>query len=366
MSFEDSEESFLPLVDLDDVAGIIGDLYGISADGVSELKGFSDKNFYLKVAHPELRGENVCTEFVLKITNLEDSRKVTLLEGQTAVMLHLKRQGVKCCRPILNMKGNYMHLVRMKKICNGIKKHGSYIIRLVNYVKGQMMSSLVIDSTLLSRFGVFLAEIHLSLQNFKHDSFKETDDYEFNLSQVVNLSSSKLDALNDDHKQHLSRSVIEAFRTEVLPKCKQLKEGIIHGDFRPENIIIDYTDKSSALFGVIDFGDTIRSYVLFDVAIAIAHSMLHDTENCLNVASLILGGYTSISPLPTWELRLLLTCVQARLIQVLVFCWNRYLELPENADYMLDAERKGGWELVETLQSVSHTDWMRYINEAGK
>ncbi|XP_071965113.1 hydroxylysine kinase-like [Antedon mediterranea] len=361
MSYENfCQESFIPLITSDDVPGLVDNLYGIAIEGVQELTGYSDKNFYVKVSQTSV--ENECSKFVLKITNLEDSRNVGWLDGQTAMMRHMSAQGVACSRPIANLNGNYMHLVSMEKNSKGIRKYGTYIVRLLSYMKGEIMAALEFDSTLLHRLGVFLAEIKRHFEDFSHEYFKQMDDYEWNLTKIVEIAPSKLAALTDKKRQ-LSESVIDEFRTNVLPKCSQLKEGVIHGDFRPANIVVDYTGDNASL-SVIDFGDSIRSYVLFDLVITLAHTMLYDIDSYLNVARQVIAGYTSVIQLPTWQIRLLRTCIQARLVQVLVLCYNRYIELPFNEDYLLGCERQGGWKLVEILHDLSDTEWLRTVTNS--
>ena len=56
----------------------------------------------------------------------------------------------------------------------------------------------------------------------------------------------------------------------ALMKLHPSEVGYIHGDFNEQNIIVDPQDN---ILGVIDFGDSQKNPLVYDIAIAIMYMM---------------------------------------------------------------------------------------------
>ena len=56
----------------------------------------------------------------------------------------------------------------------------------------------------------------------------------------------------------------------ALMKLHPSEVGYIHGDFNEQNIIVDAQDN---ILGVIDFGDSQKNPLVYDIAIAIMYMM---------------------------------------------------------------------------------------------
>ena len=56
----------------------------------------------------------------------------------------------------------------------------------------------------------------------------------------------------------------------ALMKLHPSEVGCIHGDFNEQNIIVDAQDN---IHGVIDFGDSQKNPLVYDIAIAIMYMM---------------------------------------------------------------------------------------------
>ena len=56
----------------------------------------------------------------------------------------------------------------------------------------------------------------------------------------------------------------------ALMKLHPSEVGYIHGDFNEQNIIVDSQDN---IHGVIDFGDSQKNPLVYDIAIAIMYMM---------------------------------------------------------------------------------------------
>ena len=137
--------------------------------------------------------------------------------------------------------------------------------------------------------------------------------------------------------------------------------GQIHGDLNENNILLSHcnhtdTDSSPNICGLLDFYDTSKSYLVYDLAICTAHAMVmamgqtrgQDTPDVTKeIPGHLLAGYLSVLELRPAERRALRTCIAARMVASLVSGQHEYLRQPDN-EYLM--ENAGpGWEVLETL-----------------
>lgn len=127
--------------------------------------------------------------------------------------------------------------------------------------------------------------------------------------------------------------------------------GVIHGDFNDDNIIIlrnfeqslseqqekpngQSVEKDVSISGIVDFGDTLFSCLVFDIAIALSFMVITDVPDIMEAARLFLKGYTSKRKLLQPEKDVLFTSVIARLAQNIVLALKDYRSDPSNS-YLL-------------------------------
>lgn len=85
-------EQIRPQIYLDSAVALAERLYGIKVDSATELNGYDDKNYHLKVSQPP--NNKFITKlwdhgYVLKIMNSSDSKKLNFVETQGELMLFL-------------------------------------------------------------------------------------------------------------------------------------------------------------------------------------------------------------------------------------------------------------------------------------
>ena len=98
--------------------------------------------------------------------------------------------------------------------------------------------------------------------------------------------------------------------------------------------------------GVIDFGDTMRSAVIFDPAVAMANLLGRTPDQPWREACAFFAGYERERPIEDRELPLLPVAALARLaLRALVTNW-RAEHVPERRDYLL-SHAKDDWTNVE-------------------
>lgn len=117
--------------------------YGLEVFKVKELVGYDDKNFYLNTSDGE---------FVLKVTNSDESSNVSVLEAQNEIMLLLKRHGVNCNVPQASLMNEFINLEE-------IVQERPNAIRLFDFIKGQPLEKLPFTYEMMYSLGQFSGKL---------------------------------------------------------------------------------------------------------------------------------------------------------------------------------------------------------------
>lgn len=187
----------------------------------------------------------------------------------------------------------------------------------------------------------------LVFQTFEHEAY-ETHQSTWQLQSVPKLKDF-LYILDSDHcRKSLIEEIIEEFNTKVLSQLDKFELQIIHGDFNEQNIVVEPCSANSAehkVTGIIDFGDTNKSPILFEVGIALTY-MLLQAKN-LESGGIFLAGFEAILPMKAETKQYLKYCVAARLAQSLVLGAYTH-SLDATNEYVLVTQEQG-WKLIEEL-----------------
>ena len=144
----------------------------------------------------------------------------------------------------------------------------------------------------------------------------------------------------------MAEQVLSAFEAEVLPHFHTMTHGIIHGDYNGMNILVTRNGASYDITGCIDFGDCVYTCIVFDLAIAMAYSMI-DKEYPLNFSSPILPGFLAAFSLTEVDLSALYYSVLGRMVQSAVTGEAKYKRQPWN-DYLLLTPRPL-WKVIREM-----------------
>ena len=167
---------------------------------------------------------------------------------------------------------------------------------------------------------------------------------------------------NGPHEEELVERHLELFQHEVVPLLEGLEHGVIHNDANDYNLLVRNGDDDEAvLAGLIDFGDSLHTITIAELAIAATYLML-DREYPLTTAALITTGYNSVRPLTTGELGVLFDLIKARLCaSVLMSARGLHFE-PENEYLQISVQPV--WRLLERMSMVNSDEARRTFEDA--
>lgn len=88
---------------------LVDRVFGLKVSWIRPLPSYDDQNFHVRVSRNKGAAEGA-DEYVLKITNSEDSQEPDLIEAQTQAMMFLSAEGFPSATPCLTRDGNIMSL----------------------------------------------------------------------------------------------------------------------------------------------------------------------------------------------------------------------------------------------------------------
>ncbi|XP_063995771.1 hydroxylysine kinase [Diachasmimorpha longicaudata] len=319
---------------------LVNILYGFKVISIRELNGYDDKNLRIKCLEEDFDNPHVESVekdgYVLKIMNSLDSKNISLVEGQNAMMLYLHQQSVSCPIPVMNSKGSYYSLEDL-----GEGKNNKNVIRLLVYRPGEILYNLEPSDALLRDVGRFSADLDEKLKGFSNSSLKSRD-FIWMLFSIPKLRDYTY-VIKDHRDRILVEKVIVRFETSVLDNIDHFEMGMIHGDINEQNLLVDSDHQT--ISGIIDFGDSQYSCLIFELIIALCYMIIQvkDIERGRHV----IHGYLSVKKITELERKILKIGVCARLCQSLVMGAYSHLNNPKN-DYVI-VTAANGWKILREL-----------------
>jgi Ser/Thr protein kinase RdoA (MazF antagonist) len=227
----------------------------------------------------------------------------------------------------------------------------SRVLRVFDFVEGTICAETNPDAGQLAQVGEMLGRVDVALETFAHPADRRPlvwDIRHFHeLTELVGHTPSA------GHRK-LAESVLRLFETTVVPRLDDLETQVIHGDYSPYNVVVD-EQGDDYVTGVIDFGDTMRSAVIFDPAVSVANLLGRTPDQPWRDACAFVAGYEAARPIKEQELPLLPVAGLARLtLRALITNW-RAQRVPERRDYLL-AHAKDDWINVERALAVPQAD----------
>ena len=172
------------------------------------------------------------------------------------------------------------------------------------------------------------------MQNFAHPVPERPDDY-WNLDVVLSCRDYIEDVEGIDMRKLMER-YFKRYEKNILPKIKQLRKAVIHGDLNEQNILVQKNNPEE-IAGIIDFGDLQYATHINDLAIALAYTLLN-VQDIEESAREIIIGYHKELAIQDGELEVLIDLVAMRLISSIILTSHRARAFPENSYILVSQE----------------------------
>lgn len=276
--------------------------YGLAAKA-TVLVSERDQNFRLALDDGR--------QFVLKIANALEDPLVTDFQIQALVHIDARNDALIRTPTVLKTRhGDYSVVVEC-----GEKAH---VIRVVSYLQGRPIGSLVPDRILAGKMGAYLARLGAALCDFSHPGADHR--LLWDMKEAACLRAI-LRHIPDVDTRDLATRTLDDFESRSLPVFASLRWQVIHNDMNPDNVLLAGA-AATDIAGVIDFGDMLRSPLIVDVAVAASYLRVFDGDP-LSLIAEFLAGYHREVPLSRPEIDILHELIKVRLMTtVSILSWR--------------------------------------------
>ncbi len=221
-------------------------------------------------------------------------------------------------------------------------------VRIMEFLPGMLLANVSPRSeALMVDIGRCMADLDSALGAVPEHPPARVD-FHWALGHAGEVMERGLSLLEGEQKALIERA-ITLFRGKE-PEFFGLGSQMIHGDVNDHNVLVSPTHGGEhRVTGIIDLGDAHSAPRAFDLAIAIAYSIL-GTPDPFAAAAALTRGYHGTHRLLEQELDVTMSLVRARLGQsVCIAAWRR--EEGEADEYHLVSEQPA-WRMLRRLDSV--------------
>ena len=320
-------EAKAPQAEFADAEAIARSHFGITARA-KLLTSERDRNFHL------LGGDDG-RDYLLKITNAAEDPAVT--DMQTRALLHIADRAPGLAVPRVVRALNGAPEVRLS--LEGL----DHTVRVLTYLPGVPAHATPSGAAQRRALGWFLAELGDTLKDFSHPA--EGHEIAWDLKHAAKLDELTVH-IEDESVRRFAKLAFADFRDHVQPLERGLRSQVVHNDFQPHNVLVDAA-APDRVAGVIDFGDIVRTPLVYDVAIAASYQSAASDGEAFAGAAEFVAAYHHRRPLLRDEVEALFTLIAVRhAMTVTITEWRAHAH-PENRAYILRNHPRAARGLVE-------------------
>jgi Ser/Thr protein kinase RdoA (MazF antagonist) len=284
------------------------------------------------------------TDHLVKVSPPDEADVVVGL--QTAAMRFLEREA-----PELPVQRVQLSVGGSDNVVIETGDGRARVLRVLGFVRGAVWADTNPDPEQLAKVGEMLGRVDVALEAFTHPADRRG--LVWDLSHFHELTELVQHTPDAEHRQ-LAAEVSRLFEDAIVPRLGELDGQVIHGDYSPYNVVVD-EHSDDFVTGVIDFGDAVRSAVIFDPAVSLANLLGRAHDQPWREACAFLAGYETARPIKDRELPLLPVAALARLtLRALITNW-RAERVPDRREYLL-THAKDDWLNVERAMAVPLAD----------
>jgi hydroxylysine kinase len=314
------------------VARLLTDCYGLSGP-LTRIPTEKDDTFALTAD---------TGKFLVKISSPGESLGIVNL--QTTAMLHIRDRApeLPVQVPVAGADGAFEFPVA--------EGSASRVLRVLTFLPGSLLLHARPDPPQVRAIGEMLARLSMALRDFTHprqDRLLIWDLQRFHRMRPL------LDYVEDSANAALARRIFDQFDEQVRPTLATLTRQVVHADFSPYNLLVDER-APGYVKGVIDFGDVVRTAVVFDIAVGMANLLCATPGGAWDAPAQFLDGYLRVRPVADGELAVLAVSAQARLLLRALMAQWRAVEDPGRRDYLLSHSATDWAYLARAQEEPGH------------
>lgn len=321
-------------IDVTQVETLLAQHYRMRGD-LRRLSSEKDETFRLRTDSGD---------YLVKVSSPDEAEVVVAF--QTALMRSLEDVAPKlpAQRVRLTVDGTDNVAINVR---NGPTRY----LRVLNFVEGVFWAQTSPSRDQLVELGEMLARVDLGLKTFAHPADERM--LVFDIRHFHKLTELVAYTTRVEHRQ-LAQRAFQIFHSAIVPRLGDLEIQVIHGDFTPYNVVVE-PKGTRFVKGVIDFGDAVRSALIFDPAVSIVHLLGRTPDHPWIDACAFLAGFEQARPLKDSELSLLPVAALARLTLLALMKTWRAERTPEQRDHLLTGAADY-WIKLEQAMSVPLDD----------
>uniref|UniRef100_A0A6M2CK70 Hydroxylysine kinase n=1 Tax=Rhipicephalus microplus TaxID=6941 RepID=A0A6M2CK70_RHIMP len=363
------QQPIKPWLDSKRAALLAKEKFKMTADNVTELVSYDDRNFKVQLARNDPEWERYPHGFVLKVTNWVESQQTDFLESVSRLMTEVSAQ-VPCQLPVLSKEGR--HFVTDHFSIGG--PESTFVkecaIRLFTFLPGRTISRRQVNDRMCLTWGGLLGRIHRAIKEPERYPTLLRRYTPWSLWSVAELDGLLDSTISNCEDKALVRSVLASF-AKLEPKLRSLPMAVLHGDLNENNVLTSpmggNENEDDEVYGVLDWGDVHGGARVMDLAVLLTYVLMAPSSldrSSEENAGLALTGYLQHVPDEAANLPLLKTLVAARLCQSVVKGLEAFQKNPDNK-YVLDTQ-ESGWRCLRRLWDTPDEQllatWSRVID----
>ena len=321
-----------PVLSEDEALHVAADRYGVYATA-RPLPGEQDQNLLLTTEDGE--------RYVLKISHAGEDRAV--LEMQVAALAHLA-----ACAPAIAVP-RVRPALSGETIATITRADGAtHLVRLLTYLPGKLLAGTNPHTPeLLRALGATLGTVDRALLSFTHPAAERALRWDL---PRVGWVRDYLDYLPTPARRATVEGLLARFEAEARPLLPRLRTSVVYNDAHTGNVVVSAAPPGQTpSLGLIDWGDTLRTATVCELAIACAYAMM-ERPDPLAAAMDLVAGYHAALPLTEDELAALYPLIGARLAISVVN--SAYLQTVEPGNAYLTISEAPAWELLDRLATL--------------
>ncbi|NKX55730.1 aminotransferase [Arthrobacter mobilis] len=243
------------------------ELFGVEGP-VRELGSQQDRNFLV---------ESPAGRHLLKISNPAFARAE--VQAQNAAMKHLAAAGLAVPAPVPSVHGEEIATVAVDG--------AGHCVRLLSFVDGTpLIENRYLPPPVVGDLGRLAGQVSAALAQLRHPGLDRG--LQWDLRAGGDVVDSLLGCVREDRKRELVASAAARARAALEPLRAQLPVQAVHGDLTDDNVVCRPDGSGRPLAtGIIDFGDTMYSWRVAELAVACTAVFHHEPDNPLAVLPLI-------------------------------------------------------------------------------